>query len=448
MPLLLYTIATHLVRRWVGTPLAGIIFSDMVEDTTKTNSQVQTGEFAKLLEEYFSSIPSVGDTVKGKVLSVSKGEVRVDVEGLAAGVIRGRELFNESTEYANIASGDEVEATVVEVENENGEMELSFRVAGHARAWENIIGLNTSGEVVDIKVLDANKGGLMVQYDALRGFLPVSQLSPDHYPRVPGGDKQKILERLKEYAGQTFRAKVLDVNQKEEKIIFSEKAVWEDEQKSIISAYNVGDLVEGSISALTSFGAFVKFGELEGLVHISELAWQRIDHPRDVVKTGQEVKAKIIQIDGSKIFLSMKQLMEDPWVEVAKKYAVGDKVQGKVLKVNPFGLFVELDNDIHGLAHVSELSDTPIEIKEFAQPGDTLEFEIVNIEPAEHRLGLRIPGVTGRSAQEEAQPEAPKEEEAPAPETQEPAPVAAQEEVPAVSEAEAPVETPAEVSTE
>lgn len=360
------------------------------------DTHVQKGEFAKLLEEHFSSIPAIGDVVTGNVISVSKGEVRIDVNGVTAGVIRGRELFNESPEYASIKEGDEVEATVLEVENENGEMELSFRVAGRARAWEKITTLLASAETVGVKILDANKGGLMVQHDALRGFLPVSQLSPEHYPRVSGGDKQKILERLKDYIGQTFQVKVLDVSEKEDKIIFSEKAVWEDEQKSIISAYNVGDDIDGVVSALTNFGAFVKFGELEGLVHISELAWQRIDHPKDVVKQGEQVKAKIIQIDGSKIFLSMKQLQEDPWASVASKYNVGDVVKGKVLKVNPFGLFVELDKDIHGLAHVSELSDQSIDIKTFASPGDEMDFEVVNIEPKEHRLGLRIPGVKGK----------------------------------------------------
>lgn len=372
---------------------------------TRQGDKMQS-EFGKLLEQYFNAIPAVGDTVKGKVLSVSKGEVRIDIDGLATGVIRGRELYNESTEYSGIKPGDEVEATVLEAENENGEMELSFRIAGHRKTWDGAYGLQKSGEIVDVKIYDANKGGLMAQYDALKGFIPVSQLSPEHYPRVPGGDKQKIFDRLKEYIGTSMRSKVIDVNEKENKIIFSEKAVWEDEQKSIISAYKVGDMVDGEVSALTSFGAFVRFGELEGLVHISELAWQRIDHPRDIVKVGDKVQAKIIQIEGSKIFLSMKQLIADPWENITEKYAVGTKVSGKILKVNPFGLFVELDKDIHGLAHVSELSDTPIDITVFAKPGDTMEFEIVNIEPKEHRLGLRIPGVKGRAAAP-AQPDTP-----------------------------------------
>lgn len=372
-------------------------------------------EFGKLLESYLNTLPSVGDIIKGKVVSVSKGEVRIDIDGLATGVVRGHELYNESTEYAGIQPGQEVEATVLELENENGEIELSFRVAGHRKAWDSVFALMKSNEPIDVKIYEANKGGLMAQHDSLKGFIPVSQLAPEHYPRVPGGDKQKILDKLKEFVGLSLRAKVLDVNERENKIIFSEKAIWEEEQKSLINSFKVNDLIDGEVSALTSFGAFVRFGELEGLVHISELAWQRIDHPRDVVKVGDRVTAKIIQIEGSKIFLSMKQLVPDPWQGVEDTYHVGDRVKGKVLKVNPFGLFVELDKDIHGLAHVSELSDNAIDIDAFAKAGDTMEFEIVNIEPKEHRLGLRIPGVKGKVAEtskpEEAASAAPSETE-------------------------------------
>ncbi len=360
----------------------------------KADKTAQKSEFGNLLEEHFAAVPKVGDAITGKILSVANGEVRIDVQGLAAGVIRGRELFNESKEYADVKADDVVEATVLEIENENGEMELSFRIAGHRKAWDNIKALVVSGTPVKGKIYDANKGGLMIQYEALKGFLPVSQLSPEHYPRVPGGDKQKILERLKDYIGKSFSMKVLDVDEREEKIIFSEKSIWEDEQKSLISSFSVGDTIEGVVSALTSFGAFLKFGELEGLIHISELAWQRIDHPRDVIKVGDKVSVKIIQIDGSKIFLSRKALLEDPWKLVAEKYKPGDVVKGKVLKVNPFGLFVELDDEIHGLAHASGLSDEALkDIHEFAKPGDVLDFEVMNIDANEHRLGLQIPGV-------------------------------------------------------
>jgi small subunit ribosomal protein S1 len=355
---------------------------------TKSGSELKkilaTGEFTK--------IPKVGDIVKGKVIDVSKSELRLDIEGLTTGIVRGREFYDESDEYSDIKVGDEVEATVIELENENGEMELSLRFAGHQKAWDNLTKLQTEGKIVDVLITDANKGGLMAKIGQITGFMPVSQLSPEHYPRVPGGDKSKILERLKSYVNQKFKVKVIDVDETTNKLIVSEKAAWEDEQKDIISKFKVGDVVEGKITAVTDFGVFVEFGpHLEGLIHISELAWQRIENPEDIVKVGEKIKAEIISIDGSKIFLSSKKLKKDPWENIDKKYKVGQIVKGKVLKVNPFGLFVELDKDIHGLAHISELADKPIDdISKIAKVGQTLEFKILSIEPQSHRLGLSL----------------------------------------------------------
>ncbi len=361
----------------------------MPQETKQSEAQ---SEFSKLLQEGgYLNIPKVGDVVKGKVVSVGRREVRIDIDGITTGVIRGRELFAEAAEFRNLEPGDEVEATVIELENENGEVELSFRFAGQQKAWEELRRLFTTGEVTEVKILEANKGGLIARVQHITGFLPVSQLAPEHYPRVSGGDKNKILERLKSYVGQTFKVKVIDVSEADEKLIISEKAVWEEKQKNVIAQYKVGDVIEGEVAALADFGAFVKFDSLEGLVHISEIAWQRIDHPRDVLKVGQKVKAEIIGIEGSKIFLSMKKLVNDPWKDINKRYKIGDVVEGTILKVNPFGFFVELDPEIHGLAHVSELSDTPVEdVSKIGKVNDRLKFKIVSIEPEEHRLGLSI----------------------------------------------------------
>ena|SRR3989338_8964313 len=352
-------------------------------------------------DEAYLQIPKIGDVIRGSVISASRREVRLDVNGIKTGVIRGRELYAESSEYASLKAGDEVEATVVELENENGEVELSFRFAGQKKAWEEIARLFKSGDVIPVKVLDANKGGLIVRVENVTGFLPVSQLAPEHYPRVTGGDKSKILEKLKSFVGTDMAVRVIDANETEEKLIVSEKVMWEEKQKNVIAQHNVGDAIEGEVTALADFGAFVKFDGLEGLVHISELAWQRIDHPRDVVKVGQKVSAEIIGIEGSKIFLSMKKLTSDPWVSVSARYNIGDVVEGKVLKINPFGFFVELDPEIHGLAHVSELSDTPIEdMNKIATIGDTLKFRIVSIEPTEHRLGLSLKALKEKPKEE------------------------------------------------
>lgn len=371
----------------------------------KTANSVSS--FEQLLESgSYLHIPQLGDSVTGTVLSASRREVRIDLAGLTTGIVRGKELFSESPEYRHLKPGDEVEATVVELENENGELELSFLYAGQKRAWEELHRLFTTGATVEAKILEANKGGLLVRINHLTGFLPVSQLSPDHYPRVSGGDKNKILDKLKKHIGTSMTVRVIDVNEVEEKLILSEKAVWEEKQKNVIAKYKVGSHIEGEVTALADFGAFVKFDSLEGLVHISEIAWQRIDHPRDLLKIGQKVEAEIIGIEGSKIFLSIKKLVTDPWKDVVVRYKIGSVVQGKVLKVNPFGFFVELDPEIHGLAHISELSDKPVaDISTIGKEGDVLSFKIVSIEPEEHRLGLSLKAVNA--------PESPSTEETP-----------------------------------
>lgn len=349
------------------------------------------GGFKQLMSDSaYVKIPKKGDIVKGVVLSSSRSLVRLNIDGFKTGVVRGEELF-QSPEFTELKANDEVEATIVEMDNENGEMELSFRAAGHRKAWDSINELLKSGELVKVRILSANRGGVLVMLNSVTGFLPVSQLNPDHYPRVAGGDKSKILEKLNTYIGQNFDVKVLDANEKEEKLIVSERSVWDEEKKSMLSKYHVGDTVNGLITALTNFGAFVRFDDVEGLIHISEIAWQRIDHPKDLLKVGETVSAQIIQIEGAKIFLSLKRLKDDPWKKVAEKYQVGQEVKGKVLKINPFGLFVELDPDIHGLAHVSSLGDPNIkDASQLAKEGDTLDFSIISIEPQEHRLGLKL----------------------------------------------------------
>jgi len=389
----------------------------MTEEKTKkavaTDAHAgQESDFANLLKQFFAKLPTVGELVKGKIIAIDNGAVRLDVGGVITGVVRGEELFTESSEFDNLKVGDEVEATVIEDENENGEMELSFRAAGHQLVWNRMKQYRDDGITLNAKVVNANKGGLMMQVDALQGFMPVSQLNPDHYPRVPGGDKNRILEHLRQLIGKNLQVKAIDVDEKDEKLIVSEKEVWEDDQKAVLDSYKIGNTVEGEVSALTSFGAFIKFGEgLEGLVHISEIVWQRIDHPKDVLKVGDRVKAQIIDLNKSKIYLSIKRLVDDPWKGVKDKYKVGQIVKGMVHKAEPFGLMIKLDEDIHGLAHITELFDeASIDakmVKEKFPIGSEHNFEIISIEPNEHRLGLKLEGVKGKKTIKEVKSEDP-----------------------------------------
>lgn len=375
-----------------------------------------------------AAVPHVGDLVEGLIAAVGKREVRVDIPGFTTGVVRGRELIDESGEYSSLKVGDKVTVTVLDQENENGEMELSFRQAGHQKAWGVLDDLKRQRNIVNVKVVEANKGGLMVKLGQVVGFLPVSQLIVEHYPRVEGGDRNRILELLKQYIGQTFEVKVITVDDAEGKLVVSERAAWEEKQKDKLDQYHVSDTVEGKVSGVVDFGCFVEFGQgLEGLVHISELAWQRIDDPREVVKVGQQVKAKIINIDGSKISLSFRRLIDDPWKKVADKYKVGDKVTGKVIKTNPFGVFVELDSEIHALCHVSELSEQPVQDPlTIVKIGEMREFKVISMEPKEHRLGLSIKALTAKPKKEEKK----ENEEIAATEGKTEPPVAAEDAVP------------------
>lgn len=372
----------------------------MTEDNEVISEQ--DADFKKLLNEYTTEIFQVGDIVKGTVISASKAEVRLDIDGIASGVVRGQELYFEAEEYANLKPGDEVEATIIEEENENGELELSFKYAGQQKAWNTLADAFENKKIIKVKINDANKGGLIISYGQISGFLPVSQLSPENYPRVSGGDKSKILEKLKSFIGSEIEGRVMAFDEKEEKLVISEKEAWQEKQKDTISKYKVGSVVDGVITALTDFGVFVSFNQnLEGLIHISELAWQRIDNPSNLFKVGDIIKAEIISIDGSKIFLSAKKLLKDPWSEVGEKYKVGQKVSGAILKVNPFGLFVELDSDIHGLAHISQLGlVNGQKIDEVYKSGEKKDFVVVSVEPKDHRLGLSTVKVNELNVQE------------------------------------------------
>lgn len=363
------------------------LYSKLFQEENETNK-----EFAKLLSKNTKTLPKVGELVEGTVISASNSEILIDINGLTVGIVRGYELQDESGETKNIKPGDVVSATVIDLDNEKNQVELSFRATGHKKAWEKLAEYAKNKTIVDAVVTEANKGGLMVKVGGVRGFLPVSQLSAEHYPRVEGGSKTKILERLQELIGKPLKVEILDAVEEEEKLIVSERETVKEEQEKIVAKYKVGDIVKGKISGVVSFGAFVEFDDgLEGLIHISEIAWKRIDDPNEYLKVGDMVTAKIIDINNSKISLSMKQLDKDPWKNVEEKYKIGQKVKGKILKTNPFGAFVELDKEIHGLAHISELSKGIVrDINEVVEIGKTYDFKIVTIDPKNHRLGLSI----------------------------------------------------------
>ncbi len=328
-----------------------------------------------------------GEVVTGKVLSLKKHEVLIDLGAQGVGFVPRREVgFSR-----NISEGDEVSASVVDTELENGMSLLSLRKAVKDRGWEEVSACLESGEVIDIQPYDANRGGLLVEYEGVRGFLPVSQLSAEHYPRVGSSDKDEILQRLNNLIGKTMKVRILDADRKSNKLIFSEKEAVKDGLAERFEKLAVGDQVEGVVTGVVDFGVFVNVEGIEGLVHISEISWERVNNPSDYVKTGQTIKAKIIAIDKDRLSLSMKQLTQDPWLTEVQNFSKGDKVEGTVTRITPFGAFVQVSPAIEALVHISELGDSNnVDPEKVFTLNERKEFVILDIDKENRKISLSL----------------------------------------------------------
>lgn len=328
-----------------------------------------------------------GEVVTGKVLSLKKHEVLIDLGAQGVGFVPRREVgFSR-----NISEGDEVSASVVDTELENGMSLLSLRKAVKDRGWEEVSARLESGEVIDIQPYDANRGGLLVEYEGVRGFLPVSQLSAEHYPRVGSSDKDEILQRLNNLIGKTMKVRILDADRKSNKLIFSEKEAVKDGLAERFKKLAVGDQVEGVVTGVVDFGVFVNVEGIEGLVHISEISWERVNNPSDYVKTGQTIKAKIIAIDKDRLSLSMKQLTQDPWLTEVQNFSKGDKVEGTVTRITPFGAFVQVSPAIEALVHISELGDSNnVDPEKVFILNERKEFVILDIDKENRKISLSL----------------------------------------------------------
>jgi small subunit ribosomal protein S1 len=342
---------------------------------------------------------SVGDVVEGTVIAAEKHEVWLDLGASGTGLVVGREIEQSQ----DIAPGDVISASVLEPETDEGYAILSLKKVAKEKGWESLEERMTNSEVFEIKAFDANKGGLLVEVDGIRGFLPVSQLAAEHYPRVSGADKDEILHRLTSLVGKPLNVRVLDLNRKENKLILSEKAAKREDTESKVAQLKVGDVVKGLVTGVVDFGIFVNVDGVEGLVHISEIAWDRVDNPGKYVKVGDTIEAKIISIDRDKLSLSMKQLTPDPWLEEIKSYKVGDEVEGKITRITPFGAFVQVSPVIEALVHISELADGHVEDPAtLVKLGESRKFKIITIDPEAHKLSLSLKGGGSKTKKSEA----------------------------------------------
>ena len=344
------------------------------------------------------SFPKPGSTVEGKVVSVIKNKVLVDLDGVSTGVIEGKEAYDSMGTLKTLKIGDSISAYVLEEENEDGLVVLSLRRASQEKTWDRFKKAYESNQVISVNATEANKGGLLLNIDGIKGFIPVSQLAPLHYPRVDGADAAEILSRLQKLVNIPLTVKVLNLDETGGKLILSEKAAQSELRLEAMKKLDVGQKVKGKISGLVKFGIFVAFDGLEGLVHISEIAWGHVKNPADYGKLGDEVEVLVIGKDDDKISLSMKRLVPDPWIEASKKYKVGKVVECVVSRITPFGAFVKLDDEINGLIHVSEASDIDVaDINKVLKVGDKVEAKIISIDADEHRVGLSIKALTAKA---------------------------------------------------
>ncbi|HUV81341.1 MAG TPA: S1 RNA-binding domain-containing protein [Patescibacteria group bacterium] len=347
-----------------------------------------------LLEKNNSIKPvQIGKIVEGKIIGKARSAVFLDLGPMGTGIIYGREFQEVREEIKNLKIGNSLFAKILSLENEDGYIELSLNQASDELTWEKLRQQKDKDEMLTVKISGVNKGGLLAEVFGIPAFLPVSQLLPENYPRVEKGDALKIVGELQKFVGQEMEVKIFDLDPRQGKLILSEKAKENEKIKEILKNYEVGDIVEGEITGLTDFGVFMKFGKekdkLEGLIHISELDWQLIENPADIVKIGEKVKAKIISIADNKISLSLKVLKKDPWQEFEKKYDKGDIVEGKVSKFNPYGAFIQITSKIQGLCHISEFG-TKTKMEETLKIGEKYKFQILSLNSGEHRMSLKL----------------------------------------------------------
>lgn len=336
--------------------------------------------------------PKAGDIVEGPVIMLDRARLYIDLAPFGTGVIFGREYMNAREVIKRTNVGDRIAAKVVSYETKDGYIELSLKEARQALIWGEAEEAVKNKAQLEITVKEANKGGLILDWQGIQGFLPASQLKAEHYPRVIDGDKDKILEELKKLIGTRLMVSIITAAPKEGKLIFSERGTDDKEKRQLIEHYQVGDTVEGDVTGIVDFGVFVKLEEgLEGLVHISEIDWGLVEDPRTFFKVGDRTRVKIVDIKDGKVSLSVKQLMENPWHEASKKYKKGDSASGVIIKYNKHGALASIEEGVAGLVHVSEFG-TEEKLRQSLELGKSYPFKITLFEPKDQRMALSFTG--------------------------------------------------------
>ena len=340
-------------------------------------------------------LPQQGEVRRGQVASVSPSQVLVSIGAKSEGVISGKELealTNDERETLKV--GADIPVYVLNAEDENGNVVLSYKRALEQMTWENVERMLEEQEVIESKITGFNKGGLIVSVGGLRGFVPASQVSAMRRSISTGETPE---QRWGKMVNEPIAVRIVEVDRERRRLILSERAASAESRQSlkerVISELEIGRTYTGRVTSLADFGAFVNINGADGLVHLSELSWERIQHPSEVLEVGQEVKVKVINVDKDKkrIGLSMRQIDEDPWKSKIKKFSVGQLIEGVVTRLTKFGAFARIEGDLEGLIHISEIADHRIEHpKEVLHEGDVKTLRIIRIDPDQHRIGLSL----------------------------------------------------------
>jgi small subunit ribosomal protein S1 len=374
-------------------PAQGSDGNQQGEQGTANNNQTMES----LLQEQDLSVdlPQPGEIRKGMIASVSPSQVLVSIGAKSEGVVSGRELEQLTPkEREALKVGDEIHVYVINPEDANGNVVLSLKRAQEQISWDNVEKLVTDGETIESKIIGFNKGGLIVAVEGLRGFVPSSQIGALRRSQTTGDTPE---QRYQKMVGQPISVRVIEVDRERRRLILSERAASTESRQSIkervIDELEEGKTYTGRVTSLANFGAFININGADGLVHLSELSWDHIEHPREVLEVGQEIKVKVINVDREKkrIGLSVRALQDDPWQSRVEKYSVGQLVEGKITRLTKFGAFARLDDDIEGLIHISEMADHRIEHpKEVLRENDVKTLRVIRIDADQHRIGLSL----------------------------------------------------------
>jgi small subunit ribosomal protein S1 len=340
-------------------------------------------------------LPKAGEIRKGTIASISQNQILISIGAKSEGVVAGKELEQlTEEERAALQVGQELDVFVIIPEDNNGNVVLSLKRAFEQIAWENVEKMITDETVFDTKIIGFNKGGIIAAIGALRGFIPSSQISASRRAQSTG-DKPE--QRYQKMVGQPISVRIVEVDRERRRLILSERAASSESRSElkerVISELEEGKSYTGRVTSLADFGAFVNINGADGLVHLSEISWDHVTHPKEVLEVGQEVNVKVINIDREKrrIGLSIRALQDDPWRNRMEKFSVGQLVEGAITRLTKFGAFARLEGDIEGLIHISELSENRVEHpKEVLHEGDVKTLRIIRIDPDQHRIGLSL----------------------------------------------------------